>query len=65
MRWIEFVYLENPEASLWAMEGTHFTQLSLDLLRDLQVWPGGTVLCSGFREADQVAVQIVPVPSNS
>lgn len=26
------------------MEGTHFTQLSLDLLTDLQVFPGGVVL---------------------
>lgn len=35
---------KNPEASGWAMEGTHFTRLSLDLLRDLQVLPGDTVL---------------------
>lgn len=40
----EFVYLEDPEASECAVDGTHFTQRSLDLLRDLQVLPGEPVL---------------------
>ncbi len=44
VEWIESIYWENPEASVWAMEGTHFTRLSLDLLRDLQALPGDTVL---------------------